>query len=279
MKHLKFELLPDKEITVSQTFISLEGEGINVGEPSMYIRVSGCYSAACRFCDTKFSWFDKNYPKLIENGKLGSWFDIIKKEQEKTSRIINRITITGGEPLHFIIQLKELINHLNEFKKYNIDFKMLGIESNGNLLSSIDNLLELIQTFQTFKRAGINPHLTISPKIDSESCYEGQLSQAEINNMYYKVYENLENYFPFENYYKYVWNINSKANKLILDHIDRLFKLNVKPDHIFLMPYTPKDPLGKDKEIWEKSKDITAKAALKFGVRYSPRIHVDRKLD
>ncbi len=289
MKQLRFNLF--KEIPyVSQTFISLEGEGINVGEPSLYIRLAGCYSAACRFCDTKFSWYKKEkYSRLVEFESLdkkiiyspGKWFAEIKKEQEKYSnRIIERITITGGEPLHYIETINLLTKVLPEmYIENNINVKLLGIESNGNLLSSIDNVLKTIKTFKDFEKSQITPHLTISPKIDSDSCYENQLTQAEVNNMYKKVYYNLENYFPYENYYKFVWGVNDKMNNLIFEHLEELDKLNVQKNHIFLMPFTPKDPLGKNKEIWEKSKDETARKALSLGIRYSPRIHIDRKLD
>lgn len=284
MKHLKFKLF-DEMPQVSQTFISLEGEGINAGEPSLYIRLAGCYSAACSFCDTKFSWYRKEkFPFLLyKNDKdfiLGEWINEIIKEQDAfDKRYINRLTITGGEPLHYIKSIKHLVNVIPELYDINIDFRLLGIESNGNLLSDIENLLETIKTFKIFENAGIKPHLTISPKIDSESCYQNQLSQAEVNNMYKKVYYNLENYFPFKNYYKFVWGVNDKMNNLILEHIEELYKLNVQNNHIFLMPYTPLDPLGKGKKEWEKSKKETAYKALEFGIRYSPRLHIDLNLD
>jgi organic radical activating enzyme len=289
MKQLKFNLF-NQIPYVSQTFISLEGEGINVGEPSLYIRLAGCYSAACSFCDTKFSWYNKEkYSPLVEFKTIdneifytpGEWYNEIKKEQKKYhNRIIERITITGGEPLHYIESLN-LLNEIlpNMYFEDNLHIKLLGIESNGNLLSSIDNVLKTIKTFKEFEKSQIIPHLTISPKIDSESCYENQLTQTEVNNMYKKVYYNLENYFPYENYYKFVWGVNNKMNNLILEHLEELDKLEVQKNHIFLMPFTPKDPLGKNRDIWEKSKDETARKALELGIRYSPRIHIDRKLD
>jgi len=287
MKQLKFNLF-DQIPRVSQAFISLEGEGINVGEPSLFIRLAGCYSAACRFCDTKFSWYNKEkYSPLIETieGEFyyipGDWYDEIKKEQAKyPNRIIERMTITGGEPLHYIESLSLLTEILTGIDLTDeINIKLLGIESNGNLLSSIDNVLKTIKTFKVFEKFQITPHLTISPKIDSDSCYENQLTQTEVNNMYKKVYYNLENYFPYENYYKFVWGVNNKMNNLILEHLEELDKLDVQKNHIFLMPFTPKDPLGKNRNIWEKSKDETARKALELGIRYSPRIHIDRKLD
>ena len=284
MKHLRFDLI-DKIPRVSQLFVSLEGEGNNAGEPSLYIRFAGCYSAACSFCDTKFSWYSKEkFPLLIkkEENKIlpGEWIKELKNEQIKhPSRVINRLTITGGEPLHYIKSIKNLTYCIPDFMDYNIDLKLLGIESNGNLLSCIDNVLETIKTFKEFEKAQIIPQLTISPKIDAETCYENQLTQTEVNAMYKKVYYNLENYFPYENYYKFVWGVSDKMNNLVIQHIEELYKLKVNNNHIFLMPYTPKDPLGKNIDEWEKSKLITARKALSLGIRYSPRLHIDLNLD
>jgi len=285
MKNLKFDLL-DEIPLVSQTFISLEGEGNNAGEPSLYVRFAGCYSAACSFCDTKFSWYTKKdfpllYKKVNNEVQIGDWItDIIEEQRKHKYREINRLTITGGEPLHYIKTIKYFADTFPElFMDFNINAKLLGIESNGNLLSDIDNVLETIKTFKYFQKFLTEPQLTISPKIDSESCYENQLTQAEINNMYKKVYYNLENYFPFENYYKFVWGVSSKMNNLVLQHIDELYKLDVNSNHIFLMPYTPKHPLKEGKDEWERSKIITARKALSLGIRYSPRLHVDLNLD
>jgi len=61
--------------------------------------------------------------------------------------------------------------------------------------------------------------------------------------------------------------------------IKHLINLGIKYSDILLMPLTPDDPLGKDKDIWAESKDATARKALESGLRYSPRLHIDRRLD
>ncbi len=45
------------------------------------------------------------------------------------------------------------------------------------------------------------------------------------------------------------------------------------------MPFTPDDPLEKDAAFWQASKDGTSRKALELGLKYSPRIHIDRRLD
>ena len=44
---------------ISEIFYSIEGEGIEIGRPEIFVRLSGC-NLRCEWCDTKYAW---------ENGK------------------------------------------------------------------------------------------------------------------------------------------------------------------------------------------------------------------
>ena len=278
-KELSFKKI-DEIPEISQTFISLEGEGNNAGEPSLYIRVAGCYSAACTFCDTKFSWFKGSFPKILDGNRLGEWVKIYDNILLEEKNGINRLTITGGEPLHYLTFFdKDLEKVILKLRKKGFNINWLGIESNGNILKDKDNVTQLIKIFKKLKKININPQITISPKINVNSCYNNELKQDYVLDFYKSVFTYLENYFTFPVNYKFVWNISDTDNKLALDLIDTLKKLGIKNNKIFLMPFTPVDPNGKDKEEWEESKKITAKKALELGVRYSPRLHVDLNLD
>ena len=281
MKKLNFRVFDSTFLPkVSQSFISLEGEGQNIGEPSLYIRLAGCYSAACKFCDTKFSWYNKKkFKYIIEN-----WEDDFEITKNNPSREINRLTITGGEPLHYMNSFPVILEKIKSKKFQDIGIKInwLGIESNGNILNLEKNLFNLIKIFKELKNEfEVDPILTISPKIDPELCYNNILDKKTVRDMYHKVFENIFNFFTFEVNYKFIWNfLNPEMNGFALEMIDTLRKkFFVKNKYIYLMPFTPFDPLGKNKEVWEQSKDETARMALELGVRYSPRIHIDRKLD
>ena len=276
-KKLKFETINETPL-ISQTFISLEGEGNNAGEPSLYIRFAGCFSAACEFCDTKFSWFKKEkYPKITENdGNIGTWIDSLDSTQFSK---VNRLTITGGEPLHYLPFLINMDKVILKLRERGLNITWLGIESNGNLLSDKDNIILLIKSFKNLEKINVKTHLTISPKLNSSTCYANQITQPEINNMYKKVIKNVEGLFPYPVYYKFVWNVSEYDNKLVLDVLEHLKEEDVENKRIFLMPYTPVDPLKSGNSKWEKSKKITAIDALHFGVRFSPRLHIDLELD
>jgi organic radical activating enzyme len=243
----------------------------------MYVRLGGCYSAACEFCDTKFSWGDA--PAFRQIGDRDLSIAIAKKFQEVQPK---RLTITGGEPLHFIEWFPDIFEWINSLAITN--FNYLGIESNGNLLKDTKICMELIKSFNEIIRLyGIVPTLTISPKLDAKTCYESQITQEDVNRMYFEAFKNISDYLSqYHVAFKFIYDYTSdhmdfQHEKLFIDYL--IEDLDVERSNIFLMPYTPEDPLGKDKKIWEESKDATARKALEMGVTYSPRIHVDRRLD
>lgn len=276
LKQLNFDL-SSKPPKISQWFVSLEGEGNSIGEPSIYIRLAGCYSAACEFCDTKFSWGDAPGYKGIGDRDLSI---NIALELEKTAP--RRLTITGGEPLHFAEYFPEIYKWVNSLNYQNIDF--LGIESNGNLLADKNNCLVLIKSFnEIIHTSGVTPTLTISPKIDAETCYDGQKTQEEINKMYFEAFSNSVDYLKqYHVYFKFIYDYTNKhmdfeQSLIFIRYL--LDEMDVPRNHIMLMPFTPEDPLGEDNAIWRESMDATARKALELGITYSPRIHIDRRLD
>jgi 7-carboxy-7-deazaguanine synthase len=276
VKQLNFDLSPIAP-KISQHFTSLEGEGDAVGTPSIYIRVAGCYSAACAFCDTKFSWGTAKTFKSIGDPDISR---AIKKDLSASHA--NRCTITGGEPLHFTEWFPDIYMWVDSLTEDGLNF--MGIESNGNLLHKTENCFALIKSFNKINREhGILPTLTVSPKLDAETCYDKQMTQKDVDEMYYQAFDNISDYLhSFNVFYKFIHDYTGKFVDFDhqLEFINYLINdLNVSRNNILLMPFTPEDPLGKDKEFWEESKDATSRKALQLGLRYSPRIHIDRKLD
>ncbi len=73
---------------VVETFCSIQGEGLLVGVPSVFVRLSGCPSR-CRWCDTKYAW---DY----DAGTACEPADLI----DQVSRwSCGHVVITGGEPM------------------------------------------------------------------------------------------------------------------------------------------------------------------------------------
>lgn len=101
---------------VNEIFRSIEGEGIRAGYPAIFIRLFGC-NLGCSYCDTKYSCSGADY---VEKS-----VDEILAECSKYHSV-NRVTLTGGEPLiHKDIRL--LVYELLA-KGYEVN-----IETNGSI--------------------------------------------------------------------------------------------------------------------------------------------------
>ncbi len=78
----------DRRLAVSETFLSLQGEGSLTGVPSYFVRLSGC-NLRCRWCDTPYaSWAPEQTPRTIEE---------LRAEAAATGA--GHAVLTGGEPM------------------------------------------------------------------------------------------------------------------------------------------------------------------------------------
>lgn len=103
---------------VSEIFYSLQGEGSRAGQPSIFVRLSGC-DLACGFCDTEF--------ESGEELSADELLNAIELAVTKTGAKVQPgmwIVWTGGEPC---LQLRR--EHIAFF--YERGF-MQAIETNGN---------------------------------------------------------------------------------------------------------------------------------------------------
>ena len=73
---------------ISETFTSLQGEGILAGTPSFFIRTSGC-NLRCQWCDTPYtSW--------LPEGRRTKTDELVALAVASGTR---HVVVTGGEPL------------------------------------------------------------------------------------------------------------------------------------------------------------------------------------
>lgn len=126
-------------LNVVETFSSIQGEGLLVGTPSIFVRFHGC-NLNCEWCDTKFANNNTNYTPLFPRDLI----DDIGGRNEK------HVVLTGGEPLlQDLDELNYLVHMLSWRKK-----KSIQIETNGTLIPTNEVL------------SSVN-HVTISPKLPS----------------------------------------------------------------------------------------------------------------
>ncbi len=100
-------------LLINEIFYSLQGEGHDIGIPTIFIRLTGC-NLRCKYCDTEYAFYEG-----------------IEMEIEEIFRKINkwkckRVCITGGEPL-LQNEVYNLIDSLLE-KNYEV-----SVETNGSI--------------------------------------------------------------------------------------------------------------------------------------------------
>ena len=101
-------------LKVSEIFASVQGEGLRQGEPTLFIRLTGC-NLRCDFCDTKYAW---------EGGDDISVLQIMEQVRQQHKEFpADWVCITGGEPL--LQDIRELAQKLK-----GEDLK-IQIETNG----------------------------------------------------------------------------------------------------------------------------------------------------
>jgi len=111
---------------ISEIFYSIEGEGIEIGRPEVFIRLSGC-NLRCKWCDTKYA---------LKNGREMSIDEIV---QEVNKYPCKSVSITGGEPL---LQKNELLNLVKRLKDLGY---WIQINTNGTIFDEeIFELVDLI---------------------------------------------------------------------------------------------------------------------------------------
>ncbi|HJD59468.1 MAG TPA: 7-carboxy-7-deazaguanine synthase QueE [Rickettsia endosymbiont of Omalisus fontisbellaquei] len=116
-------------LEVKSIFKTIQGEGIFVGSPAIFIRLGGC-NLACNFCDTEFEDFE-----LVDIDKILNKAESLALNS-KNEKSINLVVITGGEPMRQPIELlcQKLLDR---------DFKV-QIETNGTLYRSLPKGVSII---------------------------------------------------------------------------------------------------------------------------------------
>lgn len=105
---------------VSESFLSLQGEGLYAGVPMVFIRLQGCNlypDRVCRWCDTRYAQGSDAESITLE--------EVINKVQ--SYKELRWVCITGGEPLLQVNEVGRLVQSLRTLG-YSVE-----IETNGTL--------------------------------------------------------------------------------------------------------------------------------------------------
>ncbi len=142
-----------------EIFHSLQGEGYSAGQPSVFVRLSGC-NLHCIWCDTAYTWnfdgtdFDHRDGQKFDRGDNSMAMEIAEVADAIRAFDCPRIIFTGGEPLLQQGVLAQLCDLLGD--AYHIE-----IETNGSVA--------LLAAFDTHvKQINISPKLAHSGNGEDE---------------------------------------------------------------------------------------------------------------
>lgn len=110
---------------ISEIFSSLQGEGVHVGERHIFVRFEECH-IHCQYCDE----LDKRGYEMTLDAVMES-----VRELERRDGPHSFVSLTGGEPLLYLVFLKPLLQRLKaeNFKTY--------LETDGILWRALEEVI------------------------------------------------------------------------------------------------------------------------------------------
>lgn len=231
-----------------EIFHTLQGEGVSMGVPSIFVRSSLC-NLHCTWCDTDYTWNWEGTPWPHENdAKPG--YKKFKKADYLTEVTIDdvaeqirhspckNIILTGGEPLLQQEGWSELIQHLrSQDGEYRFE-----VETNGTQLPT------------PFMQEAIN-QWNVSPKLSNSGNAENlRVSEKALN--YFSTAPNA--------WFKFV--VQDEQDLAEVQELEQ--KFTIPRSRILLMPE------GRDEDTLHKRRLWLADLCRDNGYRFSDRLHI-----
>lgn len=271
-------------IKVSELFYSLQGEGLFLGTPSVFLRTFGCNFTCSGFgmprgkrsterfdvkpgeykeynrlplvhtgCDSYASW-DPRFKHLSPLLTIPAIVDRMQELLPGGKFGYKHLIITGGEPLlgwqrQYVPLLKEIANR-------DMDLGHITFETNGTQF--LDKTLKMTLANQ------VNEYMSVTFSISSKLPSSGEAFEDAIKPLVITDYNDVD---MRTSYFKWVVS-NPEDWEDVQRAIDAYQSAGVYLP-VYLMPAG-----GTDKG-YEQNKKWVAELAMKHGLRYSPRLQVD----
>lgn len=156
----------------AEIFHSIQGEGVSLGVPSIFIRASLC-NLHCRWCDTDYTWnwegtpwphdresSEPNYQKFKRDDHIVE-ISISNIAEKVTTFACHNIILTGGEPLLQDAAWVSLMQHLTQINPaYRFE-----VETNATLVPSntFDASVHQYNVSPKLTNSGNDPNLRFRP--------------------------------------------------------------------------------------------------------------------
>ena len=154
-----------------EIFHSLQGEGVSIGIPSVFVRCSGC-NLQCRWCDTEYTWnwigtkflHDKDRPD--HPAKYDRSAVQTRLSPDEVARAVSvfpchNVVFTGGEPMLQQDELAEVARILRS-KVSDYEFE---VETNGTILphAGFDELVSRYNVSPKLSNSGMSYSFRLFP--------------------------------------------------------------------------------------------------------------------
>ncbi|MVN91964.1 7-carboxy-7-deazaguanine synthase QueE [Mucilaginibacter aquatilis] len=231
-----------------EIFHSIQGEGKNLGKPSVFIRLSLC-NLYCKWCDTDYTWNWEGTSYAHNNDALPGYHKFAKDEMmallsdDEINAIVTdynckNLVITGGEPL---VQQKSLISLLQLLRQTNPLYH-IEYETNGTFipLPEVDALSDQYNVSVKLSNSGVEYNERVVPEAISWFATS-----------------------PKSNF-KFVVDTNDDLNEvqqIITDH-------KISNEAVFLMPQ------GSSVESLQQKQNWIVELCKQYNYNYSDRLHI-----
>jgi len=123
-------------VPVSEIFLSIQGEGVHAGTPSVFLRTFYC-NLTCTWCDTMYTWLNQREAR--------AHIDYVPMKPEQIFQQLmafkcKHLVLTGGEPLLHQKALSSLTSRLGHAGFF------IEAETNGTV-TPVDEFLETVDCF------------------------------------------------------------------------------------------------------------------------------------
>ena len=251
-------------MNVSQLALTVQGEGYNLGVPSVLVRLTGC-NLCCNFCDTKWALNQESGHKY----SVDELYQLLTINYITKFNTLPNIMITGGEPFIYYDELIDLFSLFNSLSDKLDEDPCFDIETNGTLIT-----LEKYETLDKLDDIYIN--FNISPKLDPK-CYPNKnIKTLKDIISYFKNDTSLDHFLDTTHFINYNFKfIHMKESENDIIEFCESFKID--RSNIYCMSFMPDPKKGSLKlfdEKFHKNNLDTVGFCIENGFRYTPRQHI-----
>lgn len=231
-----------------EIFYTIQGEGKNMGMPSVFVRLSLC-NLYCVWCDTDYTWnwegtkYEHHNDAKAGYQKFSKADYIVKMKvaellQEVTQYPCKNIVITGGEPM---VQHKELLPFLSQLKSEDAGYHT-EMETNGTLIptSDLDALMNQYNVSVKLSNSRVKKEIRIIP--DAIRFFAASPKAV----------------------FKFV--VDTPEDMLEVKELIETY--NIPANRVYLMPQGTTEAMLHEKQQW------VVELCKEFGFNYTDRIHI-----